>query len=85
MAVEAKRASEEALSQASWLQEEQQKVKQQVSAVLSEQAEEAQRKIEDAMKVAIQTQSDVRDISTLARQADFTAKKTAADMEVQLK
>ena len=83
-AVEAKRASEEALSQASRLQEEQQKVKQEVSTVLSMQAEEAQRKIEDATKVAIQTQSDVRDISTLARQADFTAKKTAADMEMQL-
>ena len=58
---------------------------QQVSAVLSKQAEEVQRKIEDATKVAIQTQSDVHDISTLARQADFTAKKTAAEMEVQIK
>ena len=83
-AVEAKRASEEALMQTSRLQEEQQKVTQEVSAALSQQAEEAYKKIEDATKVAIQTQSDVRDISTMARQADFTAKKTAAEMEVQL-
>ena len=84
-AIEAKRASEQALSQTSRLQEEQQKVTQQMSQALSAQAEEAQKKIEDATQVALQTQQDVRGISTLARQADFTTKKTAADMEMQIK
>ena len=84
-AVEAKRASEEALSQTSRLQEEQKKVTQQMSQALSAQAEEAQKKIEDATQVALQTQQDVRGISTIARQADFTAKRTAAELEVQIK
>ena len=82
MAVEAKQASEQALLQTSLLQAEQQKTTQQLSEVLSAQAKEAQKKIEDATQVALQTQQDVRGISTLARQADFTAKKTAAEMEI---
>ena len=83
--MEVKQASEQALLQTSLLQAKQQKTIKQMSDALSAQAEEAQKKIEDAMQVALQMQQDVRGISTLARQADFTAKKTVAEMEVQIK
>ena len=55
-----------------------------MSEALSKQAEEAQRRIDDATKVARQTQYDVRDLSSLARQADVTAKKTAMELEIQV-
>ena len=67
------------------LQEEQKKTTRQMFEALSAQAEEAQKKIEDAMQVVLQMQQDVCGISTLARQADFMVKKTAADMEIQIK
>ena len=58
---------------------------QQVSNALSAQAKEAQRKIEDATQIALQMQRDVQYISTMAREAERTAKKTIVDMEEQIK
>ena len=81
---EAKKASEQALLQVARLWEEQQKTTQQMSQVLSMQAGEAQRKIQDAMQVAVQTQYDSRGISHIVKKAEMTALKAAIDTETQI-
>ena len=69
--------------QAQQLQAEQERTSQQVTQELSSQAEEAQKKIQSTTQVTIQTQRDVRGLSTIARKAQMTAQKTDAKMEEQ--
>ena len=56
---EAKRASEQALSQAAILCAEQEKMTTQISQVLTSHANEAQRQIEGTTQVAMETQKKV--------------------------
>ena len=47
-------------------------------------AEDAQKKIQGATRVAMQTQQEVHTLSALARTADLTAKMAAEKMERQM-
>ena len=80
-AKEAKAASERAMAQAAWLKEEQERTSKQMAEVFTAQAEDTQKRIQSAMKVAIQTQQEVSTLSALARTADLTAKITAEQVE----
>ena len=75
-AEEAKAASERALLQAARLKEEQQKTTAQVSQVIGAQAQEAQKRAEDAMQVASQAQQTVQaTASSINVQAQETQKR----------
>ena len=76
--------SKRALAQAAKLKEEQDKTTQQVSDILTAQAEDAQRKIQGATCVAMQTQQEVHTLSALAKTADLISKMTAEKMERQM-
>ena len=49
--------------------------------ILSAQAEETQKRIQGATSVALQTQSEVRTLSSLAQTADITAKMASEKVE----
>ena len=66
------------------MKQEQEVTSQQVTQVLSAQADEAQKKIQSAIQVAIQTQREVQSLSTLARKAEYASQITAAKVEKQL-
>ena len=80
-AEEAKLASDRAVMQAQRLQEEQERTTQQVTDILSAQADETQKRVQSATSVALQTQSQVRTLSSLARTADLTAKIASEKVE----
>ena len=80
-AEEAKAASDHAIAQAQRLREEQERTSQQMTSILSVQAEETQKRVQNATSVALQTQQEVRTLSSLARTADLTAKMTSEKME----
>ena len=52
-----------------------------MTSILSVQAEETQKRVQSATSVALQTQQEVRTLSSLARTADLTAKMTSEKME----
>ena len=66
------------------MKQEQEVTLQQVTQVLSAQADEAQKKIQSATQVAMQTQREVQGLSTLARKVEYTSQITAAKVEKQL-
>ena len=49
--------------------------------MLSAQAEEAQKKIQSATQVAMQTQRDVQGLSALGREAQVIGQKTTSEMQ----
>ena len=82
-AEEARRASVMALERAAQLQKEQEKTSQQLEQTVTAQAMEAQRTIQGATQVAVQTQREVRGLSETARKAEYTAQITASKVEQQ--
>ena len=72
-----------ALQRAAELQKEQERTTQQIEQTISTQAIEAQKTIEGATRVAVQTQREVRGLSDMARKAEYTAQMTAAKVERQ--
>ena len=77
-------ASEHALAQAAQLKVEQDKASQQMTDVLSAQAEDAQKKIQSVTKVVMQTQQEVRTLFALARTTALTTKMAAEKVERQV-
>ena len=61
--------------------EEQERTTQQVTELLSAQAEETQKRIQGATSVAMQTRSEVRTLSSLAQMADLTARMALEKIE----
>ena len=55
-----------------------------MTQILSAQAYEAQKKIQSATQVAMQTQREVQGLSALARKAEYASQITAAKVEKQL-
>ena len=82
-AEEARQASAVALQRAAELKMEQDRTTQQIEQTISAQAIEAQKTIEGATKVAVQTQKEVRGLSDMARKAEYTATLTASKVERQ--
>ena len=62
---------------------EQDRTTQQIEQTISAQAIEAQKTIEGATKVAVQTQREVKGLSNMARKAEYTATLTASKVEQQ--
>ena len=77
-------ASECALAQATQLKVEQERTSQQVTDILTSQADDTQKSIQSATKVAVQTQQEVQTLSALAKTADLTVKMTAEKVECQV-
>ena len=80
---EAKVASKRAIAQATRLCEEQERTSQQVAELLTTQADDTQKCIQGATRVALQTQQEVQPLSALARTADLTAKMATEKAERQ--
>ena len=55
-----------------------------MTSLLSTQAEETQKRVQSATSIALQTQSEVRTLSSLARTADLTAKIASAKIEEEV-
>ena len=70
-----------AIVQAQRLKEEQEKTPQQMTEILTAQAEETQKRIQGATSVAMQMQSKVRTLSLLAQTADLMAKMASEKVE----
>ena len=83
-AEEAKAASDRAVAQVERLREEQEHMSQQVTDILTAQADDMQKRIQSATKVAMQTQQEVQTLSALARTADLTAKTAVEKVERQM-
>ena len=83
-AEEAKAANDCAIAQARCLQEEQERTSQQMTDILSVQADDTQKRIQSATSVAMQTQQEVRSLSAMARIADLTAKMMSEKVERQV-
>ena len=82
-AEEARQASAVALQKAAELKMEQDRTMQQIEQTISTQAVEAQKTIEGATRVAVQTQQEVKGLSDMARKAEYTATITASKVEKQ--
>ena len=65
------------------MKREQERTTQQIEQTISAQAMEAQKTIEGATQVAVQTQREVRGLSETARKAEYTAQITASKVERQ--
>ena len=74
-----------ALERAAQLKREQERTTQQIEQTISAQAMEAQKTIEGATQVAVQTQREVKGLSETARKAEYTAQITASKVERQAK
>ena len=90
-AEEAKRASEQALTQAEILRKEQEKTTTQISQAMATRAEETQRQLEGTTQVAMDTQKKVQEMATkIAEQKELTflhaglAREAQANLEVEL-
>ena len=85
-AEEAKRASEQALSQAAILRAEQEKTTTQISQVLTSRADETQRQIEGTTQVAMETQQKVQEMAQkIAEQKELTFLQANLAREAQAK
>ena len=85
-AEEAKRASEQALSQAAILRAEQEKTTTQISQALTSKADETQRQIAGTTQVAMETQQKVQEMAkTLAEQKELTFLQAHLAREAQAK
>ena len=84
VAEKAKAASDCALIEVARLHEEQERTSQQMTSILTAQADDTQRRIQSATKVAMQTQQQVQALSALARTVDLTAKMAAEKVERQM-
>ena len=72
-AEEAKRVSEQALTQAEILRKEQEKTTMQISQAMATRAEETQRQLEGTTQVAMDTQKKVQEMATkIAEQKELT-------------
>ena len=85
-AEEARRASEQALSQAAMLRAEQERTTTQISQALSSRADETQRQLEGTTQVAMETQQKVQEIvSKIAEQKELTFLQASLAREAQAK
>ena len=85
-AEEARRASEQALSQAAMLRAEQERTTTQISQALSSRADETQRQLEGTTQVAMETQQKVQEIvGKIAEQKELTFLQASLAREAQAK
>ena len=85
-AEEARRASEQALSQAAMLRAEQERTTTQISQALTSRADETQRQLEGTTQVAMETQQKVQEIvSKIAEQKELTFLQASLAREAQAK
>ena len=85
-AEEAKRASEQALSQAAILRVEQEKTTTQISQVLTSRADETQHQIEGTTQVAMETQQKVQEMAQkIAEEKELTFLQASLAREAQAK